>query len=323
MQQMKKYYFLLIFSWAIPSLFSSCVSKKKHKQLAYELELSQQENNKLNENIEEYKSEIDAKKSTISDLNKRIDSLRIVRLNLIERNSFLEENRKKSENDLLNEINSLTSELNKSIDLYNELVERTKYKEELNKKLMLELEQSSTTIAEKERKLNELQLKIKENELSTRLLREKIINALTMYGSEDVKVEMQNGKIHVVMNDKLLFQSGKTEVNAKGKEVLKSLAESLKNIHDFDVYVEGHTDDLPIKTNCLTDNWDLSVLRATSVVRFLVFQGGMNPTHVIASGRGPYASLMSNNTPEGRAMNRRTEIILIPKIGQVLDIINK
>jgi chemotaxis protein MotB len=320
---MKKYYSLVVFLWIITPFFSSCVSKKKYKQLAYELELSNQENNKLNENIVDYKSEIDAKKSKISELNKRIDSLRTVRLNLIERNSFLEENRKKSENDLLNEINSLTTELNKSIVLYNELVEKMKYKEEFNKKLMLELEESSTTIAEKQKKLNELNLKVKENELSTRLLREKIINALTMYGSEDVTVEMQNGKIHVVMNDKLLFQSGKTEVNAKGKEVLKSLAGSLKNIHDFDVYVEGHTDDLSIKTNCLKDNWDLSVLRATSVVRYLVFQGGMNPSHVIASGRGPFASIMSNNTPEGRAMNRRTEIILIPKIGQVLDIINK
>lgn len=310
--------FVVIFA-----LSTSCVSKKKFSALNDRFIKCQEVNENLTVTINSLEDLLKDKRIQISAMHKSLDSLQELREDLYKKNISLELIRKKSENDLILEINDITKELNETISQYNDLVERVKQKEEFNKKLMLELEQNSTSLVDKERRLNEMELKVRENELSTRLLREKIMAALTGYSSEDIQVEMQNGKIHVLMNDKLLFKSGRTDVNENGKSVLYSIAQSLKNIHDFDVYVEGHTDDLPIKTNCLTDNWDLSVLRATSVVRYLVFQGGMNPSHIIASGRGPYSSIKSNNTLEGRAVNRRTEIILIPKIGQLLDIINQ
>lgn len=314
--------FSLLFVVTI-TLSTSCVSKKKFNALNDSFIKCQEVNDNLTVNINSLENLLKDKRTQISAMHKSLDSLQELREDLYKKNISLELMRKKSENDLILEINDITKELNKTISQYNDLVERAKQKEEFNKKLMLELEQNSSSLVEKERRLNEMALKVRENELATRLLREKIMAALTGYSSEDIQVEMQNGKIHVLMNDKLLFKSGRTDVNENGKSVLYSIAQSLKNIHDFDVYVEGHTDDLPIKTNCFNDNWDLSVLRATSVVRYLVFQGGMNPSHIIASGRGPYSSIKSNNTPEGRAVNRRTEIILIPKIGQLLDIINK
>jgi len=313
--------FYLIFV-VITTLSTSCVSKKKYASLNDRFIKCQEVNENLTLNINSLENQLKDKRIQINAMHTSLDSLHNLRVDLSKKIISLEEMRKKSENDLILEINDLTKELNKAISQYNDLVERAKQKEAFNKKLMLELEQNSSSLVDKERRLHEMELKVRENELATRLLREKIMAALTGYSSEDIQVEMKNGKIHVLMNDKLLFKSGRTDVNENGKSVLYSIAQSLKNIHDFDVYVEGHTDDLPIKTNCLNDNWDLSVLRATSVVRYLVFQGGMNPSHIIASGRGPYSSIKSNNTPEGRAVNRRTEIILIPKIGQLLDIIN-
>ena len=116
----------------------------------------------------------------------------------------------------------------------------------------------------------------------------------------------KNGKIYVAMSDKLLFESGSAQVNKQGKEALGKLAEVLKKQHDIDVFIEGHTDNKPIKTVQFKDNWDLSVVRATSVVRILTKDYGVNPLQILPCGRGEFMPVDNNESVEGLSHNRRT-----------------
>ena len=123
------------------------------------------------------------------------------------------------------------------------------------------------------------------------------------------------------MSDKLLFESGKAVVNELGKNALGKLAEVLNRQTDIDVYIEGHTDSIPIRTAVYQDNWDLSVIRATSVVRILTQTYGVSPMQIQPCGRGEYKPIDDNTTPEGRARNRRTEIIMAPKLDKLFDML--
>jgi chemotaxis protein MotB len=123
------------------------------------------------------------------------------------------------------------------------------------------------------------------------------------------------------MTDKLLFKSGSAAVEAKGKEAIKVLAGVLDKNRDIDILIEGHTDNVPIKTAVYRDNWDLSVARATSIVRILTEEYKIQPTRLTASGKGEYSPRATNETPEGRALNRRTEIILSPKLDEIMQLL--
>ena len=123
------------------------------------------------------------------------------------------------------------------------------------------------------------------------------------------------------MSDKLLFKSGSAKVDDRGKEALEKLAEVLKKQSEIDVFIEGHTDNKPIKTSQFKDNWDLSVIRATSVVRILTEDYGVNPLQIVPSGRGEFMPVDDNSTDEGRSKNRRTEIIMAPQLDKLLQIL--
>ena len=127
----------------------------------------------------------------------------------------------------------------------------------------------------------------------------------------------KDGKVYVAMSDKLLFESGSARVDKRGKEALAKLAEVLNKQSDIDVYIEGHTDSKPINTAQFKDNWDLSVIRATSVVRILTKDYGVNPLQIQPSGRGEYMPVADNESAEGRSKNRRTEIIMAPKLDKL------
>ena len=146
-------------------------------------------------------------------------------------------------------------------------------------------------------------------------------DALLGFSSDELTVTEKNGKIYVAMSDKLLFESGSAQVNKQGKEALGKLAEVLKKQHDIDVFIEGHTDNKPIKTVQFKDNWDLSVVRATSVVRILTKDYGVNPLQILPCGRGEFMPVDNNESVEGRAHNRRTEIIMAPKLDKLMDIL--
>ncbi|MBS1974985.1 MAG: OmpA family protein [Bacteroidetes bacterium] len=134
---------------------------------------------------------------------------------------------------------------------------------------------------------------------------------------KDINIKVDKGVVYIDISDKLLFNSGKYEVTAKAKTVLGKVAQVLKNQPDIEFMVEGHTDNVPFKSNgILLDNWDLSVKRATSVVRILQNEYGIPPAHMTAAGRSEYLPVTENDTPEGRAANRRTRIVILPQLDQ-------
>ena len=148
-------------------------------------------------------------------------------------------------------------------------------------------------------------------------------DALLGFSSDELTVREQNGKVYVAMSDKLLFQSGSAKLDKRGEEALGKLAEVLNKQTEIDVCIEGHTDNKPIHTAQFKDNWDLSVIRATSVVRILIEKYKVNPLQIQPSGRGDFMPVADNETAEGRAKNRRTEIIMSPKLDKLFQMLKK
>jgi len=186
-------------------------------------------------------------------------------------------------------------------------------------KLLAEREKE---LQEKSKRVQELEEIINKQNESLNALQTLISNALVSFKSDELTVETRNGKVYVSMSDKLLFQSGSTEVDVKGKEALQKLAVALQKQPDIAIAVEGHTDNVPISSGKFADNWDLSVLRATSIIRILS-KYGLSSQRVTASGRGEHFPVADNSTKEGRAKNRRTEIILSPKLDELMGAIKK
>ena len=139
---------------------------------------------------------------------------------------------------------------------------------------------------------------------------------------EDVDIQVDKTVVFINLSDKMLFQSGSSSLTSRAYEVLGKIAKIVEQKPDIEVMVEGYTDNVPIKNSCISDNWDLSVKRSTSVVRVLQKNYGIDPNKLIAAGRGEYNALASNSTAEGRAMNRRTRIIILPKLDQFYDLLN-
>lgn len=169
----------------------------------------------------------------------------------------------------------------------------------------------------RELKVKELEDIIAAKDSAANALKNTILAALKGLNEGDLNVEMKNGKVYVTLSNKLLFTSGSTVVDEAGKAALKKLAEVLKDNKDIFVMVEGHTD-----TDKGLDNWDLSVKRATSIVRIITDDYGVDPKRMTASGRGEFQPVDSNDTAEGKANNRRTEIILTPNLDEVFSILN-
>ena len=142
------------------------------------------------------------------------------------------------------------------------------------------------------------------------------------FNEDDLKVEVRNGKVYVSLAEQLLFKSGSIQVDQKGVNALKQLAGAIKSNPDINIMVEGHTDNVQFtrKVQYMSDNWDLSVLRATSIVRILT-EGGVSATSITASGKGESSPLVANDSPENKAKNRRTEIILTPKLDELFKLL--
>lgn len=138
---------------------------------------------------------------------------------------------------------------------------------------------------------------------------------------EDVNIEVKKGVVYISLSDKMLFRSGSADILPRAEEVLGKIASVINDHTELDVLVEGHTDSVPIKTDCLKDNWDLSVKRATSVVRVLQWRYKVDPTRMTAGGRSQFIPKATNNTAEGRSLNRRTEIIILPKLDQFFQLL--
>lgn len=148
-----------------------------------------------------------------------------------------------------------------------------------------------------------------------------IKRSLSNIDDDDVQVEVRGGVVYVSISDKLLFRSGSSRITSEATEVLNKLATILNDHDDLNVLVEGHTDDVPISNSCMEDNWDLSVKRATSVVRMLVEDYYVNPERMTAAGRSEFVPKADNSTSAGRSTNRRTEIIITPKLDQFFQLL--
>jgi chemotaxis protein MotB len=173
-----------------------------------------------------------------------------------------------------------------------------------------------------QQRLLELRRLLQQQSEAVENLRKKMADALTGFSSNELTVFTKNGRVYVSLQESLLFPSGSAVVNQKGKEALGTLAQVLNNNQDINVVVEGHTDSIPIRKS-YEDNWALSVARATSIVRLLTNTYAVDPTRVTASGRSYFEPVDSNSTPEGRQRNRRTEIILAPKLDQILQLLEQ
>jgi chemotaxis protein MotB len=154
------------------------------------------------------------------------------------------------------------------------------------------------------------------------MVKNSIADALNSYKSDELSVYVKDGNVYVSLEEKLLFKSGSDVVSKKGKEALKTLAKVLNTTKDINVMIEGHTDNVPIKTKMFDDNWDLSAARATSVVRLLTKDDGFDPTRITASGRGEFHPVKSNETSVGRADNRRTVVSLSPDMRELYKLLN-
>jgi chemotaxis protein MotB len=185
------------------------------------------------------------------------------------------------------------------------------------------LRQRELEIQERELAILDLQRRLDKQDSITRSINDALRNALVGFQSDEISIEMRDGKVYLSLSNKLLFKSGSVDIEAKGKDAIRILGEVLKKNPDIDVMVEGHTDNVPIKTSLYKDNWDLSVARAITIVRMLTSNYGILPMRLTAAGRGEYMPKASNDTPEGRALNRRTEIILTPNLDKIMKIIGE
>lgn len=184
------------------------------------------------------------------------------------------------------------------------------------------LEKSLESIREKDLKIQRLQDALTRKDSVTLALVTSIKRAVGV-NDPDIDVSVEKGVVYISIADKLLFKSGSYEVSDRAREILGKVAAIIKDKPNFEAMVEGHTDNVPIKNPVLQDNWDLSVKRATSIVRILQRDFGIEPGRLVAAGRGEYVPLESNASAEGRARNRRTRILVLPKIDQFYDMIEK
>lgn len=326
---MRKKYGKIAVLLAMVALFSGCVAKQKYNELLLKQQRCQDE---LTFMTSENQSCQDAKKSLnaqVSSLTAEAEQLRTDTMRLYRQARSLEreyEKAKKEYDELLQNFADISSNNQNTI---NELLGNLdKSKDELTvKEKMLAAQQDSLAksraeLAVKEQRINEMQAILAQKDAEVKALKEKVSNALKGFEGSGLNVHEKDGKVYVSMDDKLLFASGSWTINEKGLQAIQNLAKVLENEPEIAVLIEGHTDNVPYRgSGQIKDNWDLSVMRATSVVRALLQSGNIAPTRLSASGRSEYLPLDENNTPEARAKNRRTEIILTPNLDQLFQLI--
>lgn len=189
------------------------------------------------------------------------------------------------------------------------------------KSLLSQLEKAEEDLFARETKLRDLQALMKQRDSSMNALRESVEKSLLGFKDSGLEIEVKNGKVYVKMSNQLLFKSGSTSIDKRGREALQQLATVLAQQTEISIMIEGHTDNVPINSSRFADNWDLSVLRSTEVARILTIENGIDPKRIIASGRSEFMPISELNDPESRASNRRTEIILSPKLDELLNLV--
>lgn len=283
----------------------SCVSKKQFMALQTELEVANKDLGKCGESLNEYMNRLSACEQDKVKLNGEIRSLQ---------NSL--QLREEQMADLRGQLADVKAQRDKQLTQVEGLTTLSQSASENIKETLSQLEK-------KDKYIHLLQA-AKTRADSINLALAVNLKSVLSQGIEDEDVEVKVDKTVVFVNlsDKMLYQSGSFKLTARANEVLGKIAQIIQSRPDLEVMVEGYTDNVPIKNSCIDDNWDLSVKRATSVVRALQVAHKVDPNRLIAAGRGEYNTLAGNDTAEGRAINRRTRIIILPKLDQFYDLLN-
>ena len=265
-------------------LFASCVSQKQFTELE---ELQQNTKNLLDSTTVQLNTCSDEKEAAIAQV-----------ANLTEQNKFLTENNQ----DLINNIGNLTT---------------------LSTKGAENLEKSLESMKEKDIRIQRMQDAVTKKDSVTLALVTSLKGVLGNMSDEDIEINVEKGVVYVSISDKLLFRSGSYTVTSRAKAVLGKVAKVVNDKPDIEFMVEGHTDNVPIKADGILDNWDLSVKRATAVIRILQNDFDVSPERMTASGRSYYVPIADNDTSRNRAKNRRTRIVILPKLDQFYDLIDQ
>ena len=178
------------------------------------------------------------------------------------------------------------------------------------------IKKSLENINAKDAYIKDLQVAMSRKDSLNMALIMNLKGALKDVNDTDVEIKVEGSAVLISISDKMLFKSGSYEITPRAKEILGKVADVIKAQPDIQFMVEGHTDNKPIKTSAIKDNWDLSVLRSTAVVRVLQQNYGIDPSRMIAAGRGEYVNVASNDNSEGRSLNRRTRIVILPQLDQ-------
>lgn len=216
--------------------------------------------------------------------------------------------------------NKKISDLNKEIDYQKnantKLLDQLSALSVISKEGAASIKQSLETIDKQRGEISLLNSQIRSKDSLNLVLVMNLKRSLSDVNDTDVNVKVDKGVVLISLSDNMLYKSGSSDISTKAGAVLEKIAKVINDYKTFDVLIEGNTDNVPIATKCLADNWDLSVMRATSIARALQKNYGVDPSRIIAGGRSEYNTKVANDTKENKAINRRTEIIIMPKLDE-------
>lgn len=303
-------------------LITSCVSSKKYNQLSGNFQECEQTVQSLKEQNQTLKVQNTELQSKIENLLKET-SLLTTKLDEITRNlessTLSNKQLKQINSELENQLKSLKAGSSEEIAGLMEKLQQAQ--SDLQKREEI-LHSAQTELEQRTQRLKELELALQQKDDAVKQLRQKVMDALLGFNNKGLTIQEKNGKVYVSLDEQLLFKTGQWEVDPKGQQALSNLAEVLGQNPDINVLVEGHTDNVPMRgTGSVKDNWDLSVMRATAVTRILLKNKGIEPKRITSAGRGEFFPIDEDKTPEARQKNRRTEIILTPRLDEIFRIL--
>ena len=335
---------LILGGFILSMVLIACVPARKFEDMEKKYDTCQEEVaglKKANQSLEANNTELNAK---IEDLTKRMDfmakdttvmgkSLRTMTKNydqldktyreLLDLRDKMKEGNEKEIHRMQEKINKTQAELLKKEDELRELEKALNEKSDNLGKLQDDLNATLSELESREARVHELERILHTKDSIVNALKDKVASALYGFEGEGLTVQLKNGKVYVSLENQLLFKSGSYTVDEKGKQAIKKLAAVLAKNPDINVLVEGHTDtDQYNGSGALKDNWDLSVIRATQIVKLLLENKEIDPQRVSASGRGEFIPVVDGDSEEAKSKNRRIEIILTPKLDELFEILD-
>ena len=301
----------------------SCVSPKVYKDVETKYNALRKENKELKDGNKDLLAAKTKAENDLAALQKKYDEASKSRDNLTSELAALKANydNLKSSYDALEENSS--SAIADNLKKNRELLAQLEAKEQALAAENERLAQLKKELEARSKRVEELESIIASKDASMKTLKDAISRALTDFEGKGLTVEQRDGKVYVSMENKLLFESGSWAVGTQGRLAVKQLGSVLAENPDIAILIEGHTDNVPYTgSGQLSGNWDLSTKRATSIVNILRENPGINPENLTAAGRGEYAPVASNETAEGKAKNRRIEVILTPKLDEISKLLN-